>query len=155
MAELENANARIVQLEQANEKQNTNLQRGEQMYAALETKLVEKQRIIDDKNLREAARTEQNARRALQGAPDYDGNTSWRRFKLQYETFFELQNLQLMEEKFKKDAIVGCMKGRAIEMIQGNGIGQGVYNESLDWKIYLNKLGEIFVPPEESVLTRV
>ena len=60
-----------------------------------------------------------------------------------------------MDEDFKKSAIVGCMRGKAVEMIQGNGIDQGIYRESILSRAYIDKLGEIFVPPEESDLATV
>jgi hypothetical protein len=92
--------------------------------------------------------------KSLQGAPKFDGKSSWRTFESQFEGWYRINNIANQDQEFQKRSLLICMRGQAVEMTRPYNEGSATWQASPNLAAYILALRTVFLPPEESELAR-
>ena len=94
------------------------------------------------------------ARRALPGAPKYDGKTmAFRTWKLSYATWTWINGINTMPQEFRKLALLNCMCGTASDLTRSIGIEADDF-DLLTYDQFEEKVQALFMPAAESQMAR-
>ena len=93
-------------------------------------------------------------RHALRGLPKYDRKTPWRTFIQEFRSWVEMNDLYFCGDTFLKNALIGAMKGQAMDMANLHRRGSTTYANARTWRDYVVALEKIFAPPAESQLAK-
>ena len=93
-------------------------------------------------------------RHALRALPRYDRKTPWRTFICEFKSWVEMNDLYTCGDEFLKNALVGAMKGQAMDMVNLHRRGYPTYTNARTWRDYVYALEHIFAPPAESQLAK-
>ena len=91
---------------------------------------------------------------ALRGLPRYDRKIPWRTFVSEFKSWVEMNDVYLCGDEFIKNAMVGCMKGQAMDMVNAHRRGSPTYTNNQTWRQYAIAIEAIFSPPAESQLAK-
>ena len=94
------------------------------------------------------------AARALASTPKFYGNESWRNFESAYITWYRINRIQELDADFQKRSLLTCMRGKAIEMTRPKAENTAAWREAIDLNAYVETMRGVFLPPEESEMSR-
>ena len=94
------------------------------------------------------------AARALASTPKFYGNESWRNFESAYLTWYRINRIQDLDADFQKRSLLTCMRGKAIEMTRPKAENTAAWREAIDLNAYVETMRGVFLPPEESEMSR-
>ena len=94
------------------------------------------------------------AARALASTPKFYGNESWRNFESAYITWYRINRIQDLDADFQKRSLLTCMRGKAIEMTRPKAENTAAWREAIDLNAYVETMRGVFLPPEESEMSR-
>ena len=103
---------------------------------------------------RQVERRYDTACKSLQGAPKFDGKSSWRTFESVYECWYRINNIGNQDQEFQKRSLLTCMRGQAVEMTRPYNEGSATWQASQNLAAYILAIRTVFLPPEASELAR-
>ena len=93
--------------------------------------------------------------KAMNRMPKYNGDGTFRTFKLEFETWFEINKVNDVEDDdFKKLTLLSAFTSKAADMIRSLRPGQPAFT-GFNYAQYYARMCEIFQPDAESAMSRV
>lgn len=95
-----------------------------------------------------------DAKRSLSYVPTYTGKTGWRTFENEWLMWHHINSINLAGVEFSKGALLCALKGSAADCAKPYGLGTTAWTNATTIEMYLATLRGVFMPPEESELSR-
>ena len=95
-----------------------------------------------------------DAKRALSYMPSYAGKTGWRTFEQEWKMWSHINSVDAAGLDFNKGALLCALKGSAADCAKPYGLGTTAWTNATSIDLYLTTLRGVFMPPEESELSR-